>query len=402
VSVALFASAFYPHVGGVEELCRQLAHAYKDKGVSAVILTNRWPRSLPAYEEFEGIPVYRLPFRIPEGSLKAHVSYQLTHGRIRRQVLRVLARHAARVLHVQCVSSNGYYALLAKRATGLPLVVSAQGEVTMDAGGLYQKSPFANRVLRQLLAQADRVTACSRHALNDLERHVGVQLGNRGAVIYNGVRLADFDGAVSFPHPRPYVLAIGRLVPQKGMDLLIRGFGASGITSHDLLIAGEGPERPALQAVADSMGVTGRVTFVGRADRPTAIALFRGCSYFVLPSRIEPLGIVNLEAMAAGKAVIASRVGGVPEIVQEGVTGLLVDPTDVDALARAIARLGTDQQLRGSLGAAGRLRAQRFDWRAIAEQYLLHYPRGGWQGTAAPEVSRAKENGGDGPDAASL
>lgn len=372
MSIAIFASAFYPHVGGVEELCRQLAHAYIGGGLPTIILTNRWPRSLPRYELHEGIPVYRLPFRVPEGSLKAHVSYRLTHASVRLRVQSILTRHGVRLLHVQCVSSNGYYALLAHRATGLPLVVSAQGERTMDAGGLYQRSPFANRVLRDLLAEADLITACSQHTLDDLERYIGRPLAGRGAVIYNGIRLADFDGVDPFPHRKPYVLAIGRLVPQKGFDILIRAFARAGI-AHDLIVAGEGPERQALDNLVRELALGGRVVLLGRADRPTAVALFKGCSFFVLPSRMEPLGIVNLEAMAAAKAVIASRVGGVPEIVTEGKTGLLFPSADEGLLAAAIQSLGSDAALCARLGAAGRQQAERFDWASIAEQYHDRY-----------------------------
>jgi glycogen(starch) synthase len=373
MNIAIFASAFYPHVGGVEELCRQLAHAYRAAGHECIILTNRWPRSLPEFEEYEGIPVYRLAMRVPEGSLKARANYRLTHNSIRREMLSILRRHKIDVLHVQCVSSNGFYALLAKRELGLPLVVSTQGERTMDAGRLYEKSPFANRILRELLKEADAISACSENTLNDLAEWYGSDFGDRSRVIYNGIRLADFDAALKFEHRRPYILGIGRLVPQKGFDVLIRAFAHAGIESHDLVIAGEGAERGALEALVAETGIGGRVRFLGRADRAQIVALFCGCEFFVLPSRMEPLGIVNLEAMAAGRAVIASRVGGVPEIVQDGETGLLVPAEDIPALATAIQRLALDHGLRERLGVAGRGRVKSFDWEAIAEKYLELY-----------------------------
>ena len=72
--IAIFASAFYPSLGGVEELVRQLAHAYRKRGVKAIVFTNRWPRDLPRHEVYEGIDIYRLAMRIPEGSTKAHLT----------------------------------------------------------------------------------------------------------------------------------------------------------------------------------------------------------------------------------------------------------------------------------------------------------------------------------------
>jgi glycosyltransferase involved in cell wall biosynthesis len=373
MKIALFASAFYPHVGGVEELVRQLAHAYRRAGDEAIVITNRWPRDLPDHEVYEGIDVYRLPMRIPEGSVKALTSYHLTHKSILQEIIRILQQHQTEMLHIQCVSTNGYYALLAKQHLGLPLVVTSQGERTMDAGRLYEHSKFMNTVLKQLLAEGEHVTACSANTLNDLATYRGEPFGARGEVVYNGIQLADFENVQPYSHPRPYILGIGRFVPQKGFDVLIEAYAKSGVESHDLLLAGEGDEREALASLAKSLKSDNKIHFVGRADRTTAVALFKGCSFFVLPSRHEPQGIVNLEAMASGKAVIASRVGGVPEIVLDGQTGILVPGEDSAELAKALLQLSEDSELREQLGTAGKARAQSFDWSAIAAQYQEIY-----------------------------
>lgn len=375
MNVALFASAFYPSLGGVEELVRQLAHQQIQRGNKPLVVTNQWPRSLPAYEEYEGIPVYRLAMRVPEGYLRARLKYRLTHPAIVREMLGILTKHDVQMLHVQCISANGYYALLAKRKLGLPLVVTTQGERTMDAEQIYQKSPFLNQTLCALLTEADYITACSRNTLDDMQDYYGSPFDARADVIYNGINLTDFEVGKPYPHPKPYLLGIGRHVPQKGFDVLLRAFAQAGLDTHDLLLAGDGPERAALEQLSQMLGVQDRVHFVGRADRPTAVSLFQGCSFFVLPSRQEPQGIVNLEAMAAGKPVIASRVGGVPEIVLDGETGLLVPGEDVSALAEDLGRLAGDAALRDRLGSAGRLRARQFAWPLIAEQYLGVYER---------------------------
>ena len=373
MNVAIFTSAFYPSVGGVEEAVRQLAYTYSRKGISTIVLTNRWPRSLPRYEEYEGIPVYRLAFRVPEGSFKARLSYSLTHQLICHQMLNILKKNDVELIHVQCVSSNGYYALLAKRAMKLPLVVTTQGERTMDADHLYEKSIFMNRVLRQLLVEADFITACSKNTLDDMERYFEQSFGKRAKVVYNGVQLADFEKAGTFSHPKPYILGVGRLVLEKGFDILIEAFAKASMFSHELLIAGGGREREALVRLSKNLGLEERIHFLGSVNHSTAIELFKGCEFFVLPSRQEPMGIVSLEAMAAGKAVIASCVGGVPEIVTDGGTGLLVPQENVVALAEAIKRLANDVVLREKLGLAGRLRVERFSWETIADEYLEIY-----------------------------
>jgi glycogen(starch) synthase len=374
MNIAIFASAFHPHLGGVEELCRQLAHRYAADGHPTIVITNQWPPSLPTEETFEGIPVYRLPMRLPGGSVRARLKYVLTASGVRRRLFEILRRHHADLLHVQCVSTNGYCALLAKRALGLPLVVTAQGERTMDAEHIYQRSPHMNVLLRQLLREADRITACSRNTLDDIEGFYGQPLGDRASVVYNGISLAEFDEAAA-PRPlaRPFILGIGRHVPQKGFDVLLRAFARADLPTHDLVVAGDGPERPRLMEIARELGVDGRVRFPGKADRAVAISLFKTCEFFVLPSRQEPMGIVNLEAMAASKPVVASRVGGVPEIVADGETGILVEPENHDALAGVICRLAGDADLRDRLGAAGRHAAEGFTWSAIANRYAALY-----------------------------
>jgi glycosyltransferase involved in cell wall biosynthesis len=373
MNVAIFPSAYYPSLGGVEELVRQLAHEYRRQGIETIVLVNRWPRTMPAEETIEGTRVYRLAMRLPEYNLQVRANYFLAYPWTRARMLGILRRHKIDLLHVQCVSANGHYASIAARALNLPLIVTSQGERTMDAERVYQKSTFINAVLRRALAQADRVTACSRDTLEDLEQFTGAPFGTRGSVIYNGVRLEDFQAAEPYRHPRPYILAIGRHVWQKGFDVLLEAFAASGLGSYDLLLAGDGPERNELEALAQKLLIENRVKFLGRADRKTAVALFHGCEFFVLPSRQEPQGIVNLEAMAAGKAVIASQTGGVPEIVADGETGLLTPPGEVAPLAGALRRLAGDPALRERLGTGGAARVRRFTWESIAASYRHIY-----------------------------
>ena len=376
MNIALFASAFHPHVGGVEELVRQLAQEQRRRGGLPLVLTNRWPKGLPEGEEHEGVPVRRFAFRVPEPNPRQLGGALLYGPGTVRRVCAALTEHKADLIHVQCVSSNAHYALLAKRRLGLPLVVSLQGELTMDASRVFQRSAFARRLLHTLLSEAEAITACSAQTLAEAEAFYGKPFGERGRVVYNGIRLEDFRNAAPYPHPRPYVLGIGRHVPQKGFDVLLRAFAqlvAAGEATHDLLLAGDGAEHQSLQQLAADLGLSARVKFLGRMDRPQTVRLFAGCSFFVLPSRHEPMGIVNLEAMAAGKAVVASRVGGVPELVQDDQNGLLVPAEDAPALAAAMRRLITDPALRDRLGEAGHAHVQTFDWAFITDQYEAVY-----------------------------
>ena len=173
------------------------------------------------------------------------------------------------------------------------------------------------------------------------------------------------------------MFAIGRHVRQKGFDILLRAYAGAALPGRDLLLAGDGPEKGSLEKLAAELGLGSQVHFLGRTDRKTTASLFAGCEWFVLPSREEPFGIVNLEAMAAGKAIIATRVGGVPEIVADGVNGILVEKENVAALAAALRQLAGNPAQRAQLGAAGRTRAQQFAWPNIAERYAAVYTAAG-------------------------
>ncbi len=383
MKIALFASAFYPHLGGVEELVRQLAHALRRAGHDAFIVTERWPRDLPQREEFEGLRVYRFAFRTVAGGSPLNVarslaSLALTGASIRREIADVLKQEGADIIHVQCVSSNARYARFTAKTLDLPLVVTLQGELTMDATQMFQKSEGARELMRSSLNGADFITGCSGQTVREAEEFMGENFGERGQVVFNGIRLADFENAAPYEHPRPFILGIGRHVPQKGFDILLQSFARlvqNGDQTTDLLLAGDGALHDELKQLSLSLGLDGRAHFVGRVDRPKAVSLFKGCAFFVLPSRHEPMGIVNLEAMAAGKAVVATRVGGVPELVFDGQNGSLVEPVNVDSLFDALQSLVENPQEAARLGKNGAERVRAYDWDSIAAQYLDVYER---------------------------
>lgn len=166
------------------------------------------------------------------------------------------------------------------------------------------------------------------------------------------------------------LLAAAALVPRKGLDVLIDALAllASRSLTPRTWIAGEGPERTALEARCDRAGID--VRFLGaRTDVPDLLA---AADVFVLPSRREGLGIAALEAMALARPVVASRVGGLADAVVDGRTGILVPPGDAIALADAIERLLRDEALRTALGRAGPARvAEGF----LAEQMVVAYER---------------------------
>jgi glycosyltransferase involved in cell wall biosynthesis len=182
------------------------------------------------------------------------------------------------------------------------------------------------------------------------------------------------------------VLQLGRMVPRKGVDDVIRGIGrlrrAHGIDARLLVVGGESrdpdpvktPELGRLMGVAAAEGVTDRVTFVGARGRSELRAFYGAADVFVTTPWYEPFGITPLEAMACGKPVIGSAVGGIKYTVRDGQTGFLVPPRDPAALADRLAVLARDRALRQRMGHRARLRAvANFTWARVAEQVARVY-----------------------------
>jgi glycosyltransferase involved in cell wall biosynthesis len=177
----------------------------------------------------------------------------------------------------------------------------------------------------------------------------------------------------------PRILFVGRLVARKGVDRLLEALAGIAASAWRLEVVGFGPERDPLEARADALGICDRVDFLGRVTSEELVAAYRRAACFVLPATLderedtEGLGVVLLEAMSYGVPVVATRRGGIVDIVEDGRTGVLVED-EPRALARAIDALLSDPGRRRALGEAGRARVrERFGWDRIVDRLEAVY-----------------------------
>jgi starch synthase len=209
----------------------------------------------------------------------------------------------------------------------------------------------------------------------------------RISVVHNGVDTnayrpdpaTDVLDQFGIDQERPYVVFLGRVTRQKGVSVLLSAATQFRPDAQVVLLAGPA-ETPELGAEVDALLGQLRAVRTGvfwipeMLPRASVIQLLSHAAVFVCPSVYEPLGIVNLEAMACETPVVASAVGGIPEVVDDGRTGLLVPPSEPKALADGVNRLLDDPALAAEMGRAGRRRAiAEFSWRAIAEQTVELY-----------------------------
>jgi starch synthase len=246
-------------------------------------------------------------------------------------------------------------------------------------GGGYALSCWAERTA---LASAAAVVAVSDGMRSDVLSVYPEISPGRVHVIRNGIDTAQYapDPAVDVlarhgvDPTRPYVVFVGRITRQKGVPVLLRAAAMLDPSAQLVLCAGAA-DTPELGAEVASLVAglqnsrTGVIWIPEMLPKADVIQLLTHATAFVCPSVYEPLGIVNLEAMACATAVVASRVGGIPEVVDGGVTGLLVPPEDPASLADALNLLLRDPDIAKEMGEAGRARAvAEFSWDAVAAQ----------------------------------
>ena len=310
----------------------------------------------------------------------------------------------------ELVHSHTWYANLgghlAKLVHGIPHVATVHSLEPLrpwkaeQLGGGYAVSSWCERTA---LEAADAVIAVSAEHRRDLLRVYPAVGPERVSVIGNGIDTDEFrpDPATDLLERngvdtgRPYVLFVGRVTRQKGLTYLLDAADKLDPRAQLVLCAGaaDTPELAAeIQSKLDQVRAArdGLVLIERMVSRPELVQLLSHASVFVCPSIYEPLGIVNLEAMACATAVVATATGGIPEVVEDGVTGLLVpfEPVDdpsrvprdserfVDDLAERINLLLADPDLARGLGEAGRRRAvAEFGWSVVAERVEALYGR---------------------------
>jgi glycosyltransferase involved in cell wall biosynthesis len=353
--ILLLPASYPPVLGGLQTACHALAREFQRAGHEVRVVTNRYPRTLPAAEVLDGVPVERWPLFTPQWN-------QLQRGRIDlflaglwyRPIVRSRLDHLLRafrpdVVNVHFPEPQVPFILRARERHPFRLVVSLHGhDVERFTGPGAPGSADPNGDLRQILRAADAVTACSRNLLDQAIR-LEPLVAEKGTAINNGIDPDRFTDTAPYPHPRPYVFSMGRLTRKKGFDLLIEAFAdlsAAG-SGVDLLLAGDGEEAGPLRARAAELGLSERITFLGRVEQTQIVHLLNGCALLAVPSRAEPFGIVALEGLAAGKPVLATRVGGMGPFLADAATQLpathirLVEPTAAELSAALREMLAT-------------------------------------------------------------
>ncbi len=297
-----------------------------------------------------------------------------------RALARLVREERIDFVHAHWILPNGYLAARVAAATGVRYGVTLHGSDVFMA----ERNPLFRRMATRALAGASYVTSCSGELRDRLLRVAGPGFAERVQLVANGTDAvapetpADAAAArrkLGFAVDSPLVVAVGRMVDKKGFDVLLEAIPAvlAQRPQARFVFGGGGELQAWLEARAAELGLGEVVRFTGALSHPQVLDLIGAADVFVMPSVRDPKGnvdglpIVVLEAMAAGKPVVASEISGLPLAVRDGETGRLVPERQPAALAAAISDLLGDADRARQLGEAGRARvATELNWTAIA------------------------------------
>lgn len=227
---------------------------------------------------------------------------------------------------------------------------------------------------RLLLHTADQLIVFSDYMKTIVSHHVSV---SRIRVIPLGVNFRTYaaEKRTLRKSDDPFrIVCVARLVTVKGLETLVKAVGLIQPKANlRAYVVGVGPLRSKLQALIDETGLANKVKLCGFLSDKKKRAYLESSDLFVLPSLYEPIPIAILEALAAGLPVVASNVGGIPELVRPGVNGLLVKPANPHDLAAAVSKLIDDDKLRRRLASNARESVREYDWSVVAKKYLSFY-----------------------------
>ncbi|MCL4396268.1 MAG: glycosyltransferase family 4 protein [Chloroflexi bacterium] len=356
--------SFWPLQGGAEILCSQLLRGLQARGHESVVVSSLQDRVTPDEIDYQGIRVYRLPL------MRALVRRDLKQmGVLKRRIAEIKQDFQPDLIHLNYTGAVTFYHLLFDKPD------RSRSLATMHF--LLPGTWGENSMRGEMLRAVGWVAAVSE-AILDQARQLVPEITPRSSVIYNGLQPPSLAPA-PLEFDSPNLLCLGRLVEDKGFDVAISAFAAVA-ERHPrarLVISGDGTAKNALEQQAADRGLGDRISFTGWVDAEKVPEAINSATVVVMPSRWnEPFGLVALQAAQMARPIVATRVGGLPEVVLHERTGLLVDNENSAAMANAIDYLLDHPDVATNMGQAARERAlKKFAYDRFVDEYESLYEK---------------------------
>lgn len=355
--VLFLTDGFWPRLGGIETQAFHLIQFMQNRGHQFLVLSQRDFPSWKEKELYEDISIQRLDFnslilqRGPKAIRQLKESFDALFEQFRPDLIH---------LNVSIGGCALAYLLFLKHRF-LPVVMTAHAP--------YVNQNAISPLIEQIIASVDRIGCVSNWVLQKMNCYFP-QAKHKLKLIYNGLPMP-IAPISPLPFSPPILLLFGRLVREKGFEFAISAFSLlkKKGSAAQLIIAGGGPLRTCLEEKVKELGLESCVTFTGVLSQEELLAIFNRATILVVPSLMESFGLVILEAMQMQRPVIGSRVEGIPEVILDGETGLLVPPQNPLALCEAIETLLEQPDKTIRLGKNGYKRALQFSIEQNGKQF---------------------------------
>ncbi len=349
MKVAIVVNVFPPKwLAGTEIATYNLAETLAKRGHEVHVITSL-DEGLPEVSCEKGFHIHRLP-RIKTRFIGGLIFWT--------DIIRALRKIKPDIVHAQSLIS-GMPALLSNKLLKTPYVIYGRGS------DVYLPDWFTKLTAKTILKNASAVIALTEHMKAAMQAIYSRDI----VVVPNGINLREDTGGQSERgNPGKRILFVGRLHPVKGTRHLL---GAMSIVHRDmpeakLILVGDGEERENLESLTDSLGIRECVEFAGKVPHERIQDCMNQAEVFVHPSLSEGFPVTIIEAMACGLPIVATNVGGIPNIVEEGVNGYLVNAKSPDEMAERILFLLQNDEMRERMSANNREKAELFTWDKIA------------------------------------
>ncbi|NOT57248.1 MAG: glycosyltransferase family 4 protein [Deltaproteobacteria bacterium] len=377
MNILIVTPYFPPQTGGVATFLDSLQRFLRQQGHSVYVLLpgsshDITPRASTT-DAIEHEFYMRVPF-VPGVILKGILAFFLFCPVTILRLSRFLEENAIDLVLLEYPLPYMFYFTVLQKLRNVKIIVGIHGD---DVLSLHLAPKHEQWVVKHLIRDANWVLAHSASLLSQIRDRVPQLNGNHSYIPY-GIEAEPLRVLAQYPKnafsltSHPYVLTVAKLYERKGLDVLLQAIQKLGamVQAHRFVIVGDGPEEHSLKQLASRLGIEELVIFTGELQKPEIAQLLQNCEFFVLPSRSEPFGITLLEAMTFGKAIIATKVGGIPEFVIDGHNGVLIPPDDSTALAEQIRRVMNDRELRARIGKNGLMVVEeKYDYTVLIRRY---------------------------------
>lgn len=366
--ILFICSLYHPHVGGAETMIREMAQFYLKQNIEVVILTKRWPTELATFEKIEGVSVYRIfSAKTDKEFIDVTIWLKNNEEKIKSDIIHVIGMRRPMPFIAQILGS--YWKV--------PVICTVAGGDIPDKNDPYPGTVWeeSKSTVYPALLACDQITCVSKAIEKDFRELFPEISGNKIETIYAGIDIPLIASIKAKKPYKNYLYSFRRLDPTKGIHILIGAFNIiqNKFPEFHLVISGDGSERKKLENLSSKYNLNKRIHFTGQVNLLDGISLLKGAFATVVPSLSEAGGLVNIEAQAAGCPVVASRVGGIPEYVQDGVSGLLFESKNLKDLADKVKTIISNAHLRNKLIQGGIEHAKKFSWDILGPQYLALY-----------------------------